>query len=303
MRFLEPIALYHTRDLLSPGDGGWVAPYPPPSEWSAAHAPIGSARVHGDGSELTIVTFANGTYMSLRVAQRLADDGIDVRVVDVRWLVPLPVADILREAEATGRVLIVDETRRSGGVSEGIVGALVDGLRGDDLAGDEPGLLCSIGEAADHVLLQEAEIDAAARALVGSVEDAGRARAFRRLASAGCRRAPPLRVAREQLTCRGGEGVERHVLLADEARVRQRALGKQLDHPDRGCRPCDGGPGGAGDDPRAVHADELLAGPAPLAVSNGRRVDDHQIVPDAGRRPRGAAWPPLAAGQGQAPAA
>lgn len=124
--FLEPIALYHTRDLFDTGDGAWVAPYPPPSQWPACHAPIGSARVDGDGGALTIVTFANGTYMSLRVAHRLASDGIDARVVDIRWLVPLPVADILREAEATGRVLIVDETRRSGGVSEGIVSALID---------------------------------------------------------------------------------------------------------------------------------------------------------------------------------
>ncbi len=169
--FLEPIALYHTRDLLSPGDGGWVAPYPPPSEWSAAHAPIGSARVHGDGSELTIVTFANGTYMSLRVAQRLADDGIDVRVVDLRWLVPLPVADIVREAEATGRVLIVDETRRSGGVSEGVMGALVDAnFEGTISRVTSQDSFVPLGEAADHVLLQEAEIDAAARALVGSVD-------------------------------------------------------------------------------------------------------------------------------------
>ncbi len=167
--FLEPIALYHTRDLHSPGDGGWGAPYPVPSEWSAAHAPIGSARVHGDGSDLTIVTFANGTYMSLRVAQRLADDGIDVRVVDLRWLVPLPVADILREAEATGRVLIVDETRRSGGVSEGVVGALVDAnFEGTISRVTSQDSFIPLGEAADHVLLQEAEIDAAARALVGS---------------------------------------------------------------------------------------------------------------------------------------
>ena len=165
--FLEPIALYHTRDLLSPGDGGWVAPYPPPGEWSAAHAPIGSARVHGDGSDLTIVTFANGTYMSLRVAQRLAADGIDVRVVDLRWLVPLPVADILREAEATGRVLIVDETRRSGGVSEGVVGALVDAnFEGTISRVTSQDSFIPLGEAADHVLLQEAEIEAAARALV-----------------------------------------------------------------------------------------------------------------------------------------
>jgi 2-oxoisovalerate dehydrogenase E1 component len=175
--FLEPIALYHTRDLFSTGDGAWVAPYPPPSEWSACHAPIGSARVHGDGSGLTIVTFANGTYMSLRVASRLASDGIDARVVDIRWLVPLPVADILREAEATGRVLIVDETRRSGGVSEGIVSALVDArFDGAVTRVTSQDSFIPLGEAADHVLLQEAEIEAAARALVGSVDDRQRLR-------------------------------------------------------------------------------------------------------------------------------
>ena len=272
--FLEPIALYHTRDLHSAGDGGWVAPYPAPSEWSAAHAPIGSARVHGDGSDLTIVTFANGTYMSLRVAQRLADDGIDVRVVDLRWLAPLPVADILREAEATGRVLIVDETRRSGGVSEGVVGALVDAnFEGTISRVTSQDSFIPLGEAADHVLLQEAEIDAAARALVERLGDRHQHVVVHLR----------VRLARQHLACLGGEeGVEGHVLLADEARVRQRALGKQLDHPDRprGCRPCDGGPGGAGDDPRPVHADELLAGRASSVVSLGRRVDDHQIVPD-----------------------
>jgi 2-oxoisovalerate dehydrogenase E1 component len=173
--FLEPIALYHTRDLFSSGDGAWVDPYPPPGQWSECHAPIGSARVHGDGGALTIVTFANGTYMSLRVARRLASDGIDARVVDVRWLVPLPVADILREAEATGRVLIVDETRRSGGVSEGIVSALVDAnFQGTISRVTSQDSFIPLGDAANRVLLQEAEIEAAARALVGSAELAPR---------------------------------------------------------------------------------------------------------------------------------
>ena len=113
--------------------------------------------------------------MSLRVAQRLADDGIDVRVVDLRWLVPLPVADILREAEATGRVLIVDETRRSGGVSEGVVGALIDAnFEGAISRVTSQDSFVPLGGAADHVLLQEAEIDAAARALVGSYSSRAR---------------------------------------------------------------------------------------------------------------------------------
>ncbi len=162
--FLEPIALYHTRDLFDPGDGAWAAPYAPPSAWPEIHAPIGSARVHGEGADLTIITFANGTHMSLRVARRLADDGIDTRVVDMRWLLPLPTADILREAEATGRVLIVDETRRSGGVSEGIVSVLVDaGFAGTIARVTSQDSFIPLGEAANLVLLQEAEIEAAAR--------------------------------------------------------------------------------------------------------------------------------------------
>src|SRR5262249_7521610 len=40
--FLEPIALYHTRDLHADGDGGWLRPYPAPGEWARAHVPIGS---------------------------------------------------------------------------------------------------------------------------------------------------------------------------------------------------------------------------------------------------------------------
>jgi 2-oxoisovalerate dehydrogenase E1 component len=172
--FLEPIALYHTRDLFATGDGAWAAPYLPPGEWSEGHAQIGSARVHGEGRDLTIVTFANGTYMSLRVARRLADDGIDARVVDARWLAPLPVSDIVREAQATGRVLVVDETRRSGGVSEGLVTALIDGgFEGRIARVTSQDSFIPLGEAANHVLLQEPEIEAAARALVGSVDGRG----------------------------------------------------------------------------------------------------------------------------------
>jgi 2-oxoisovalerate dehydrogenase E1 component len=65
-------------------------------------------------------------------------------------------------------VLIVDETRRSGGVSEGVVSALVDAnFEGTISRVTSQDSFIPLGEAADQVLLQEAEIDAAARALVG----------------------------------------------------------------------------------------------------------------------------------------
>ena len=159
--FLEPIALYHTRDLHADGDNGWLAPYP------KAGAPIGRARTYGDGTDLTILTFANGVRMSLRVARRLQDAGIRSRVVDLRWLAPLPVGDIVREAQATGRVLIVDETRRTGGVGEGVLASLVEqGFTGavDRVASRDS--FIPLGDAALHVLLGEDTIEAAAVKLV-----------------------------------------------------------------------------------------------------------------------------------------
>ena len=165
--FLEPIALYHERDLHEPGDDGWLAPYDPPWRWADAHVPPGRARVYGAGGDLTIVSFGNGLRMSLRVAARLAGDGIACRVVDLRWLAPLPVEDILREASVTGRVLIADETRRSGGVSEGIVAALTDGGYSGRMArvASEDSFI-PLGDAASAVLLSEQSIEAAGRALL-----------------------------------------------------------------------------------------------------------------------------------------
>jgi 2-oxoisovalerate dehydrogenase E1 component len=161
--FLEPIALYHTRDLYEPDDGAWLDPYIPPEQWETEHVPIGVGRTYGDGHDLTVVSFANGLRMSLRVARRLERRGIDARVLDLRWLSPLPVDDLLREAWATGRVLVVDETRRSAGVSEGVLAALVDGeFSGTMSRVTSEDSFIPLGPAASHVLLGEDEIEAAA---------------------------------------------------------------------------------------------------------------------------------------------
>ncbi|MET7768918.1 transketolase C-terminal domain-containing protein [Nocardia sp. NPDC005366] len=166
--FLEPIALYHTRDLRA-GDRGWLAPVSPTDT-----VDIGRARIHGDGTDLTIVTFANGVPMSLRVAHRLAERGIRVRVLDLRWLNPLPVQDLLHHARATGRVLVADETRRSGGVSESVVTALLDaGFDGRIARVTSEDSFVPLGPAADTVLLDEARIEAAADTILGSANRRG----------------------------------------------------------------------------------------------------------------------------------
>lgn len=165
--YLEPIALYNTRDLHADGDGLWQTAYDP----DGAHVPLGAARAYGDDNpDLLLVSFANGVPMSLRVARKLADErGARCRVLDLRWLAPLPVDDLVREARAAGRVLVVDETRRTGGVSEGVLAALIDaGYDGRVARVASQDSFVPLGDAANLVLLSEGEIERAARALLGS---------------------------------------------------------------------------------------------------------------------------------------
>lgn len=161
--FLEPIALYMTKDLHQERDGGWSFAYPSGEH----HVPIGAGRTWGDGEDLTIISYANGHYMSLRVAERLRAEGINARCLDLRWLQPLPIADIVREAKATGRVLVVDECRKTGGMAESVFTAIFENcpeVKGVRVTGADTYI--PLGGAANLVLVQEADIEQAARALV-----------------------------------------------------------------------------------------------------------------------------------------
>jgi 2-oxoisovalerate dehydrogenase E1 component len=125
--FLEPIALYMSKDLYEAGDGLWLTSYPAPD----AAMPLGEGRVYapaaGDGADLVVFTFGNGVPMSLRAARTLERElGWSVRVVDLRWLAPLNEAFIAAQARGARRILVVDEGRRSAGVGEGILTALVE---------------------------------------------------------------------------------------------------------------------------------------------------------------------------------
>ena len=132
---------------------------------------VASRRTSSSGSgggDLTVVTWGNGLYLSLRVARMLLKQGIAANVVDLRWLAPLPLEEVLREATATGRMLVVDETRRTGGVGEGIVAELLAaGYRGRLARVASKDSFVPLGDAARLVLVSEDEIEEAALRLVG----------------------------------------------------------------------------------------------------------------------------------------
>ncbi|MFK7738769.1 MAG: thiamine pyrophosphate-dependent enzyme [Planctomycetota bacterium] len=162
--FLEPIALYMQKDLHEANDGEWQFGYPQPEE----HMPFGEPRVYDEGKddELTIATYGNGLWMSLRVAKRLRARGLKVRVLDLRWLLPLPVEQVAKHVAATGRCLVVDECRRSNAGPSGLLMAELcqrPELRGAALrrvTGDDS--YVPLAAAANLVLVQEPDIEQAA---------------------------------------------------------------------------------------------------------------------------------------------
>ena len=125
--FLEPIALYMTKDLYEPGDGQWLTRYPPPEQ----AMPLGEGRIYGEGDDLVIFTYGNGVPMSLRAAREIEKKhGWMVRTIDLRWLVPLNEPFIAEQAKSAKRILVVDEGRHSAGVGEGVITAIVEGGQG-----------------------------------------------------------------------------------------------------------------------------------------------------------------------------
>lgn len=122
--FLEPIALYMTKDLYEAGDGAWLTTYPAPDQAMV----LGEGRVYEEAADdLVVFTYGNGVPMSLRAARTIeAKHGWKVRVVDLRWLVPLNEGFIAEQAKSAKRILIVDEGRHSAGVGEGIITAIAE---------------------------------------------------------------------------------------------------------------------------------------------------------------------------------
>jgi 2-oxoisovalerate dehydrogenase E1 component beta subunit len=78
--------------------------------------PIGKARLHRTGSDLSIITYGAMVYVADEAAQRLAADGWSVEVLDLRTLLPLDEEAILQTARKCGKVIVLHEATLTGGV-------------------------------------------------------------------------------------------------------------------------------------------------------------------------------------------
>jgi 2-oxoisovalerate dehydrogenase E1 component len=163
--FIEPIALYHTTDLQQADDGGWSAPYVAPDQDKVIA--LGTLGQFGKGTELAIITYGNGYFLSRQAADELKAEGIDLRIIDLRWLHPLNAEAIVAAVADCGKILIVDECRKSGSLSEKLMTILTEAGRGDAVSRiTAEDCFIPLGPAAELVLPSKASIIEAARAAV-----------------------------------------------------------------------------------------------------------------------------------------
>jgi 2-oxoisovalerate dehydrogenase E1 component len=107
--YYEHIALYRDPSIRQA-----LAPEPP------APIPIGRAALRRAGSDLAIVSYGAYVHVALRVAGRLSADGIEAAVLDLRSLAPLDRDTLLSVARHCGKVLVVHEDSRTGGIGESL---------------------------------------------------------------------------------------------------------------------------------------------------------------------------------------
>jgi len=118
--FLEPIALYMQKDLHEPDDGLWTFDYEAPNAIEDKKAAQGISQ-HGDGTDVAIISYGNGYYLSRQAQKQLEEQNINTRVIDLRWLAPLDKKGIVDAIQDCKKVLIVDECRETASISEALV--------------------------------------------------------------------------------------------------------------------------------------------------------------------------------------
>jgi 2-oxoisovalerate dehydrogenase E1 component len=161
--FIEPIALYHTTDLLAGDDGQWTAAYTAPGDTPTIG--FGDLGLRGKGTQLAIISYGNGYYLSRQAESELRNGGIDLRIIDLRWLHPLNETAIVAAVAECARILIIDESRRSGSLSERLMTILTEAGRGDAVSRlTAEDCFIPLGPAAELVLPGKESIIQAAKA-------------------------------------------------------------------------------------------------------------------------------------------
>jgi 2-oxoisovalerate dehydrogenase E1 component beta subunit len=79
--------------------------------------PLGKARKHREGKDISIITYGMMVHDSQKAAEQLAEEGVDVEIIDLRTLLPLDEDAVIESVKKTNRVLIVHEDTRTGGIA------------------------------------------------------------------------------------------------------------------------------------------------------------------------------------------
>ncbi|SIS36972.1 alpha-ketoacid dehydrogenase subunit beta [Salimicrobium flavidum] len=78
--------------------------------------PIGEADVKREGSDITVITYGLCVHFALQAAEKLEKDGIDVHILDLRTIYPLDKESVIQAAKKTGKVLLISEDNKEGGI-------------------------------------------------------------------------------------------------------------------------------------------------------------------------------------------
>jgi pyruvate dehydrogenase E1 component beta subunit len=109
--FIEHATLYQTRGEVPEGD--YIVP-------------IGKSTVQRPGKDVTLVTYSKMLEVSLKAAEQLAKDGIDVEIVDLRTLRPLDMEPVIESFKKTNRAVVVEEGWPSYGVGSEVVARMYE---------------------------------------------------------------------------------------------------------------------------------------------------------------------------------
>ncbi|NRA70421.1 MAG: MFS transporter [Gammaproteobacteria bacterium] len=121
--FIEPIALYMTKDLHEEGDGLWSHHYQSPRQ--SQPIAVGEIAVHGSGKHLAIISYANGFFLSSQAAKILEQQhDIQLTLIDLRWLAPFDESALMAAIDGCDHVLVVDECRETGSFSEQLLSVI-----------------------------------------------------------------------------------------------------------------------------------------------------------------------------------